>query len=632
MISVSNPPLFYANHADSINFVPHAFIRIGGPRFKRFYMAKAVLVCCVMFFIMSILNASPACAQKRTHSVFFENTDYELHVYRIYGESPGKTLLLIGGIQGDEPGGFLSADHYAELGLLKGNLIVVPRANFQSILLNKRQINEDMNRKFSEDRETNYETKIVAILKKLIAESDMLLNLHDGSGFYTPDWQDDMHNPGRFGQSIIADTDFFINPKTGESVDLSSMAELVVQKINKNIDNPTYYFHFNNHKTKSQESIHKEQRKSATYYALYTCGIPAFGVESSKSLPLESKVRHHNLAINAFMDLLDIIPEHPVLNLEPPVLKYLILSINNSFPIALTDNQTLYIKPGDTISISHIESNYERGLTADITGYGGLNDIRTKTVIDKNTSIVVKKDYYPCGKIFIEMAQDKNQVASTVAVREMPSEKFPLLFFLIKINGEKNYIPSGETIYLIKGDTFEIVDIIGSKRSKDYVVNFKGFVGNPDNNTGEDRGYVIDTAVDLWERYSILKKGKVYQVLVKDKDETVGKLLVKLKEPVLEYVALEHDNGEKNCYFSGETAVINPDKPLKILDVKTNVPENGMITASISNPGTIKKNIEINKPFRIFDVFDKKKHRPPFFKVDFERSGILIGSVLIKEK
>jgi len=142
---------------------------------------------------------------KKVHTVFFEGTDHELHVYNIYGEIPGKTLLLIGGIQGDEPGGFLSADHYADINLAKGNLIVVPRANFKSIVLYQHKVNDDMNRKVAEDRKNNYETKIVEILKKLINESDCLLNLHDGSGSYSDKWEGPERNPTRYDQSIIAD-------------------------------------------------------------------------------------------------------------------------------------------------------------------------------------------------------------------------------------------------------------------------------------------------------------------------------------------------------------------------------------------------------------------------------------------
>ena len=123
-------------------------------------------------------------SQNRTHTVYFEDSDHELSVYRIYGKKNGKTLMIVGGIQGDEPGGHLSADLYADFSLSKGNLIVVPRANFLSIVLKQRQINEDMNRKFAESGRANYESKIVDILKKLIAESDCFLNLHDGSGFF----------------------------------------------------------------------------------------------------------------------------------------------------------------------------------------------------------------------------------------------------------------------------------------------------------------------------------------------------------------------------------------------------------------------------------------------------------------
>jgi predicted deacylase len=84
----------------------------------------------------------------REHQVYFPNTAYELNIYKIKGKKPGNTLMLIGGIQGNEPGGFLSADLYADMRLEKGNLIVVPRANFYSIITNQRGPNGDMNGKF----------------------------------------------------------------------------------------------------------------------------------------------------------------------------------------------------------------------------------------------------------------------------------------------------------------------------------------------------------------------------------------------------------------------------------------------------------------------------------------------------
>ncbi len=77
-----------------------------------------------------------------------------------------------------------------------------------------------MNRKFAGDKQFTYETNIVNILKNLIAESDYLLNLHDGSGFYSSKWESPQRNPKRYGQSIIADFENFVNQKTGRVIEL----------------------------------------------------------------------------------------------------------------------------------------------------------------------------------------------------------------------------------------------------------------------------------------------------------------------------------------------------------------------------------------------------------------------------
>ena len=85
---------------------------------------------------------------------------------------------------------------------------------------------------------------------------------------------------------------------------------------------------------------------------------------------------------------------------------------------------------------------------------------------------------------------------------------------------------------LIRGDLFEIVDVTAVQGdASDWVVNFKGFVGDRKNNSGEDRGYVIHTGKDLWARYSLKKQGKAYQVIVTFNEDIVGKLFVDIKDP-----------------------------------------------------------------------------------------------------
>ncbi len=220
------------------------------------------------------------------------------------------------------------------MSLLRGNLVVVPRANFYSILLNHRGAHGDMNRKFAgKPEQMSMDDRIVSILKKLIAESDYLLNLHDGSGYYHPRYISKWRNPKLFGQSIIADCEAYRVPGENRVLLLGEMARSVVARINQEITHELHRFHFNNTRTDEPDSIHREQLKSATYYALTHYHIPAFGVETSKFLPsIDLKVRYHNLAINAFMKLFGIIPEQPPLVLEPPELKYLVVSVNGQTP------------------------------------------------------------------------------------------------------------------------------------------------------------------------------------------------------------------------------------------------------------------------------------------------------------
>ena len=585
----------------------------------------------MIFLVIFILQSgSRVDAQTRRHAVFFEGTDHELNVYRIDGKEPGKTMLLIGGIQGDEPGGFLSADRYADFSLARGNLIVVPRANFHSIVLNRRKINEDMNRKFAEDNQNNYESKVVAILKKLIGESDCLLNLHDGSGFFSKEWKTPDINPKKFGQSIIADNSIYINPDTGQTINLEAMAKAAVKKINKKIKNPEYHFHFNNHKTDCNSSLHKEQRKSATYYALKKCGIPAFGIETSKSLPLEMKIRQHNLAINAFLEIFDIIPENPGINLDHPKLDYLVISVNNSLPVVVKDGQSIHINPGDNIKISHIEANYDRGLSADILGYGTINDIRKNMRITGAARIVVRKDYQPCGSVFIEPGKIRKKPAESVSIADSTSEVASCRFFKIRINGVERIFPNFDHVKLVKGDTFEIIDVIGAGDPSDLVVNFKGYTGNPSNNTGEDRGFEINTATDLWERYSLYKKGRHYKVEVTYKQDQMGELFIDLEDPVLNYLLIGSGDDKLNYLVSGDKLRVEMDNSFKIIDISTNVAGNEGIETFAAAEGGFKKLLKRNEPFVLDDLpSDGNGGMRIFERIIIERDNIFLGDIYL---
>ena len=519
------------------------------------------------WIIQTILFLLPMpVSSKREHVVHFPNTVYELNIYKIHGKKPGKTLMLIGGIQGNEPGGFLSADLYADMSLDTGNLIVVPRANFYSIILNQRGPHGDMNRKFThEDNMLSMEDKIVTILKKLISESDYLLNLHDGSGYYHPTYINKWRNPMRFGQSIIADCEEYQIPGNDKVIPLGEMARDVIDEVNLYIKNELYRFHFMNTRTSSLDSSHTEQQKSATYYALTVHHIPAFGVETSKFLPsTDLKVRYHNLIINAFMKRFNIIPESPSLTLDAPTLKYLIVSINGNTPIVIHENQILHLVESDSIHVSHIEANYERGLSLDILGYGDLNDYRQAFKIYRDTSLIVRKDNQTFGEIPIKISKTKiNEDHPVVNVNKIE-------YLKVAAKGHQMLLTNGDTLDLVRGDKMKIIEVI-PKKVDGITVNFKGFVGNKQNNTGEDRGYEIDTGIDLIKRYSLERKGRVYPIIITKNDKIIGKVHIRLTQPKLDYLVLKVNDNRHILLRSDDRVSLSLKDRICLEEIQTNL-------------------------------------------------------------
>ena len=530
-------------------------------------------------FILSLLYHPSSSWSATEHEVYFSNTAYELNIYKIRGQKPGKTLMLIGGIQGNEPGGFLSADLYADMSLEQGNLIVVPRANFYSIITNDRGANGDMNRKFThEDIDISMEDKIVNILKKLISESDYLLNLHDGSGYYYPEYLSESRNPNRYGQSVIADCAEFSIPDGDDKIQLGEMAQDVIDEVNQYISNDLYKFHFMNTRTSDNDSPHKEQRKSATYYALNIHHIPAFGVETSKALPsTDLKVWFHNLVINAFMKRFNIIPQSPGLALDNPVLKYLVVSVNGKTPIVINKNEQLDLVEGDSISISHIEANYERGLSLDILDYGDINDYMKEFKIFKDTEIIVRRDNNTFGEIPIKISKK----SSSAKKEKNAGGSDRVASFVVEAKGHRLLLSDGETLELVKGDKMKIADILPENLTG-IQVNFKGFVGDKSTNSGEDRGYEVNTANDLMQRYSIDKDCETYPVVASKGDDVIGGFKVRLVSPRLNYLSLKINNAGHVLLGPEDSVALSFNDSIHIEEIATNLYNNSDVSLSIN--------------------------------------------------
>ncbi len=220
-------------------------------------------------------------------------------------KSPTKpTLLVIGGIHGNEPGGYFSAailaQHYK---VQKGNLWVVPDLNRKSIQQNKRGINGDMNRKFSNLQEKDQDSKIVDDIKKVILspEIDIVLNLHDGHGFYRENYESTIFNPNAWGQTFVIDQSIMESNPT--FCELNKIASKVKKKLNTKLFKKHHIFDVRNTQTKFHD---ESMQHSLTYFAV-THNKPAFAIETSKNLEtLSQKVFYQLNAIEEFMNIMEI--------------------------------------------------------------------------------------------------------------------------------------------------------------------------------------------------------------------------------------------------------------------------------------------------------------------------------------
>ena len=167
-------------------------------------------------------------------------------------------------------------------------------------------------------------------IKSIILDKqvDLILNLHDGSGFYTPHYVDKHHNPDRWGQSVIIDQEAIQTERYG---DLQQLAEKTCLAINQNVKNDGYRFYVKNTETRKGNV---EMEKTLTYFAIRH-NKPAFGIEASKKFLTHARAYYHLLAVEGMMRELGVSFERGF-KLTKADIKY---RIDNNVKLAMFDNK-----------------------------------------------------------------------------------------------------------------------------------------------------------------------------------------------------------------------------------------------------------------------------------------------------
>lgn len=399
--------------------------------------------------------------------VYFKNSDHELEVIRVKGKEEGLTVLIFGGIHGDEPGGYFSSEFLGNIKLEKGNLIIVPRINFPGIMLNRREVNGDMNRKFTHKKlNGDPDKEVMELLKKLMGEADVLINQHDARGFHRKKKTSKWYGPQWYGQCVIIDTEKFYSKRLKKEILLEKVADEIIAAVNRQIPNPDHHFTVWNHHSFKRTTRHSDMRKSATGFAIKHFSIPAFGLETSKQLPtLEHKVRHQLLVINEIMHAFGLkgtIPE--MMNLKTEL--YWIEFIKNGKDrILVNGNTNIRLKKGDTISIDRIYASNGSGLSANILRWGNLNDIKKKfTFTGKDKEIIIKRNNQTISKIYLKKFYRSS-------IREVH----------VQVNGEDTKIPNWGVVKLKPGADFKIIHAYPGGK---HYFNIKGYTDTKGNHKG----------------------------------------------------------------------------------------------------------------------------------------------------
>lgn len=499
-----------------------------------------IFIICLLFQVYFL----SAYSEKKT---YFKGLDYELDVYFINGAQEGPTLMIIGGIQGDETAAFLAADYFIDIALKKGNLILIPRANLPSIFVSQRVVNADMNRRFAQVTPQVFEDEVVQILKKYMHKSDLMLNLHEGSGFYRHEYIGPMHNPMRYGQCLIADTDIYrVDDKV---INLKEIAENVIKEINKQIDIEEYLYRFNNHNTINPDTRHPEQRGSASYYGLTQAQIPSFGVEVSKSLPTETlKKEYIKLIINEFMNYMGIEKDCPPLFDEEPIFEYI---------RCLVDNQKKYYEKDDIIlipknsflEITGIKTNYLRGNYAYIKGSNTLNGLNKRFQITQNTEIIVYKD---------------NNLIAKIPVRIIDETILPYAGLRLKILDDNSIhtIAINDTLKIVEGVDFEITGTVNNNNN--ITINLIGY--NNKVRLADDSNFIINTHSSLDNKLAINQEKDTYKIMIKQDNEVIGYSYLKVL-PIEAYDLKVYLNNKEYILSPGDTLYTKYNDVLFIDDV-----------------------------------------------------------------
>ncbi len=175
----------------------------------------------------------------------------------------------------------------------------------------------------------------------------------------------------------------------------------------------------------------------------------------------------------------------------------------------------------------------------------------------------------------------------------------------------------------MRGEELKIVDILPHAPSSSGVkVNFKGFVGDPSNNTGEDRGYTINTGSDLMERFSLDGKGETYEIVVTQGETLLGRGIVTLASPKVEFLVLRVNGHGRHMLKPKSAFAVSRDDTICIEEVRTNLSSSDGVSLKINGqPVLLGEERSVKELYRAAKAMDSQ--------LKVEKGSLVLGMITL---
>lgn len=244
---------------------------------------------------VAIAFLAPVAGHRLSDRVLLPGTPFETPVWVVSGEESGPTVLVVGGVHGNEPAGSIAAHELRAWPIRGGTLVLLPRANVPALAAGTREIPgvsgelADLNRCFPRGSDDAPHGPVAEGIWQFVEDvkPDWLIDLHEGIGFAR-------QSSETVGSSVIA----------GHEPEVVDESRRLIERVNSEIDDGDRRF------VLRQGPVPGSLARAASE----ELGVRAMILETtSRDQPLSLRVRQHRVLLERLLLDLGLLDDERVL-------------------------------------------------------------------------------------------------------------------------------------------------------------------------------------------------------------------------------------------------------------------------------------------------------------------------------